>query len=777
MAPNFYIHITLVQPYGNASNDLPIRLYGVQRIGVENPASHLQPVIKMADTVAPEEQFTVQVSEKDGKPMTYTLAIVDEGLLDLTGFKTPDPWSEMYRTEALGVKTWDLYDQVIGAYGGRFSEMLGIGGDESNRRNARKDNRFNPVVAFYGPYTLNRGTATHKVTLPMYVGSVRVMVVAGHAPAYGNAEKTVTVKAPLMVLPTLPRTLADGEKVTLPVNVFAMEEGVRNASVSIKVEGPVQVVGANSQELAFEDIGDKLAYFNLAATGEGLAKITVTATGSGHKAYETVALEVQPANPETVSVTHTTLAKGKTASFSPEGKATLEIAGFPALDATGIYRRMKNYNYNCTEQLAAKGLVMLNLAPLLSDADAADATSIVPSVIAEIYSRQAKDGGFVLWPGGKSSDSWVSSMVGVFLYSASKKGYDVSRTVLKNWENYQKNLSKAFRLAGNSAFSDLDECYRLYSLAFAGDAQQGAMNRMKESPELVTRVAWMLADAYAVSGKPQVAQELTAVANPEFEEYSSPLTYGSSLRDRAVALEVLVRTDRMADALSMASSVAEYFLDGYWSTQEAAFGAVAMGRLFEKIGNKNISARVGKDNIKSPKSLYSMPLDGKTEVENTSDGDLYLTMVDIARAPAGTVVPAKASGIGIKVAYTNGSGAPVNPASLRQGTEFTAVVTVTNNTAKSISNLALSERIPSGWEIQNERLRGGQTVQEGDYKDIRDDRCNWFFDLPQGSNKRFTLKLRAAYAGEFVLPAITCEAMYDSHIAANTASGTAVVTK
>ena len=100
---------------------------------------------------------------------------------------------------------------------------------------------------------------------------------------------------------------------------------------------------------------------------------------------------------------------------------------------------------------------------------------------------------------------------------------------------------------------------------------------------------------------------------------------------------------------------------------------------------------------------------------------------------------------------------------------------MTNTGADYVENLALSERIPSGWEIQNERLRGGVDNSSSAYKDIRDDRCDWFFGLGRGESKRFVLKLRAAYEGEFVLPAITCEAMYDHHIAANTASGTALV--
>ena len=116
MAPNFYIHITLLQPHRQTVNDLPIRMYGVQNISVSNPASHLTPVIDCPDVICPQTPFSLRIKEEKGKTMTYTLAVVDEGLLDLTAFRTPNPWSAMNERQALGVRTWDMYDDVIGAY-------------------------------------------------------------------------------------------------------------------------------------------------------------------------------------------------------------------------------------------------------------------------------------------------------------------------------------------------------------------------------------------------------------------------------------------------------------------------------------------------------------------------------------------------------------------------------------------------------------------------------------------------------------------------------------
>src|SRR5699024_10782860 len=163
--------------------------------------------------------------------MTYTIAVVDEGLLDLTRFKTPDIHDAFYTREALGVKTFDMFDYVIGAYSQNVENIYTVGGgDEAAGAKNRKADRFKPVVKFLGPFTLKAGKKTsHQITMPNYVGTVRTMVVAGdnEKSAYGNAEKTSVVKKPLMVFASLPRKLSPGETVTLPVTVFAMENKIK----------------------------------------------------------------------------------------------------------------------------------------------------------------------------------------------------------------------------------------------------------------------------------------------------------------------------------------------------------------------------------------------------------------------------------------------------------------------------------------------------------------------------------------------------------------------
>src|SRR5690606_3075615 len=215
-------------------NDLPIRMYGVIPLAVEDQRTILQPVIGLPAVLRPEASARITVSEEHGRPMTYTVAIVDEGLLALTRFDTPDPHRAFYAREALGVKTWDLYDQVLGAWGGDLERILSIGGDADAERNIypAKANRFESVVRFLGPFTLPAGAKnTHEFTLPQYVGSVRAMVVAGQEKAYGFAEKAVPVKKPLMLLASAPRIVGPQETFQVPLTVFSMEKGIRDVTV------------------------------------------------------------------------------------------------------------------------------------------------------------------------------------------------------------------------------------------------------------------------------------------------------------------------------------------------------------------------------------------------------------------------------------------------------------------------------------------------------------------------------------------------------------------
>ena len=602
MAPNVYLHISLLQPHAQTINDLPIRMYGIAPVFVTNRQTVLQPQIQMPEVLRPETDFNVTVSEKSGKPMTYTLAIVDDGLLDLTNFKTPDPWNEFYSREALGIRTWDMYDNVLGASAGAYSSLFSVGGDATLKPADAKANRFKPVVKFIGPFYLEKGRQqTHTLKLPMYVGSVRAMVVAGQDGAYGNAEKTAFVRTPLMLLSTLPRVPSIQEEITVPVNVFAMEKQVKNVTVSLQASGGgVQIEGSHQQSLTFNRPGDQLVFFTLKTGNKtGKATIKLTASGGGQQTKETIEIEVRNPNPIVTLRSSEWIETGQNkelsyqlGSLSANNQIKLEVSRIPSVDISRRFDFLYNYQHHCTEQLTSKALPLLFIAQFktIDTREAEKIKANVQEAIRQIYARQLPNGGFVYWPGNAVADEWISSYTGMFLTLAQEKGYAVHANVLNKWKRFQRAAAQNWRMPQEANNwqqwqSELQQAFRLYTLALAGAPEYGAMNRMKEQPGLSIQAKWRLAAAYALTGKMKPAEELVYNAETTVIPYSSMnQIYGSSDRDEAMILETLLLMNRERDALQQAKVVSKNLSQENWfSTQSTAFALMAMGRLAEKL--------------------------------------------------------------------------------------------------------------------------------------------------------------------------------------------------
>ncbi len=820
MAPNVYLHISLLQPHAQTVNDLPIRMYGIAPVFVTNRQTILQPQIKMPEVLRPETDFNVTVSEKSGKPMTYTLAIVDDGLLDLTNFKTPDPWNEFYAREALGIRTWDMYDDVLGASSGRYSSLFSTGGDASLKPADAKANRFKPVVKFIGPFYLAKGKQqTHTLKLPMYVGSVRAMVVAGQDGAYGNAEKTAFVRTPLMLLSTLPRVLSTQEEITVPVNVFAMENQVKNVTVSLEASGAgVQITGNRQQSLTFDQPGDQLAYFTLKTGSKtGKATIHLTASGNGQQTKETIEIEVRNPNPVVTLRNSQWIEAGQEAelsytlagSSSANNQVQLEVSRIPSVDISRRFDFLYNYQHHCTEQLTSKALPLLFVSQFkaVDEQEAEKIKANVQEAIRQIYARQLPNGGFVYWPGNAVADEWITSYTGMFLTLAQEKGYAVHPNVLNKWKRFQRAAAQNWRMPQEASNwqiwqSELQQAFRLYTLALAGAPEYGAMNRMKEQPGLSIQAKWRLAAAYALTGKMKPAGELVYNAETTVIPYSSMnLIYGSSDRDEAMILETLILMKRDRDALQQAKKVSQNLAQENWfSTQSTAFALMAMGRLAEQLsGTLDFTWNWnGKQQpaVKSAKAVFekeiaTSPKSGTVSVKNQGKGALSVDLITRTQLLNDTL-PAIADNIRLDVKYTDMAGSPISVEDIRQGTDFMSAVTLSNISGTSdYSNLALTHIIPSGWEIYNERMivpeASSSNSNEANtpessagkytYKDIRDDRVLTYFDLRRGESKTFTVRLQATYAGNFILPAIQCEAMYDAAVQARTKAGRTTVSR
>lgn len=789
MAPSVYAHVTLVQPHSGGGNDLPLRLYGVVPVEVVDPATRLEPTVATADVFEPESTVEVTVAEAKGKAMTYTLAVVDEGLLGLTRFQTPDLWGDFYQREALGVRTWDTFSLVAGALGGSLEELISIGGDgEGADAPPAKANRFPPVVRVLGPFELEAGAeARHEVELPPYIGEVRVMVVAGHDGAYGSTSKPVPVRKPLMLLATLPRVLSPQETLELPVSVFAMEEKVRDVTVSVTAEGPVELGKDRSRSLRFTQPGDQLVTFPVTvADAVGIARVTIVAEGAGERSEQVIEIDVRhPGLPEQRTVAGTVppgeawLAAVDLFGVTGSNEAVLEVSRTPPLDLDRRLDELVRYPHGCVEQTTSGAFPQVYLTTLvdLDDPRRREVQRNVEAGIQRLRAFQQGGGGFGYWPGAYDTHTWATTYVGHFLLEAERAGYLVPADMKQAWIAHQTKQANRFTGAGDR--SDLEQAYRLYTLALAGKPALGAMNRLKEARTLSDDARWRLAGAYQLAGQADVATALLKGAAFRFEgERELGGTYGSRLRDRAMALETLVLVEPGSDRTrTLASEVSDGLVDPGWlSTQETAFALVAMARFAQSDGGGPLELRwrlgdAPAETVTTDRPVVQVPLpvtEGSPRLEVTSSaGQPLYTRLVTRGLPRLDATVARDQGLAMTVEYVQADPYQVLSADdLDQGVDFIARVTVKNLRGRKLEELALSQVVPSGWEIHGTAPGKGDGYE---YRDVRDDRVLTYFDLDKGAERTFTIGLNASYKGRYYLPPVVVEAMYDASITARSA--------
>lgn len=795
MAPNAYVHVSLIQPHGQVENDLPIRMYGVIPLLVEDPNTRLNPEIEMPEILEPEKEFEVEVSEKNGNAMTYTIAVVDDGLLDLTRFKTPNPWSTFYAREALGVKTWDMYDMVMGAFGARLEKAFAIGGDEDLKgKKQAKANRFKPVVMFYGPFTLYAGdTKMHKITMPNYVGSVRTMVVAGNKGAYGSAEKTCQVRKPLMVLATLPRVVGPGETVKLPVTVFAMDPKVKNVKLRIEPNEYLLPLAEKEKNISFDKVGEQVVDFDLKVASKlGIAKVKVIAESGNNKATYDIELDVRNPNPRVTNVSDTLLKKDQSWEYlanlpGMEGtnKAILELSNIPPIDFGRRLEYLIDYPHGCIEQTTSAVFPQLFLETVV-DLTANQKLRIEDNVragLTRLLSFQLANGGFSYWPGGGYADAWGTSYGGHFILKAEELGYTLPVGLKSSWIKYQKSAAKSWKQSSYNGYyyrrNDLIQAYRLYTLALADNADLASMNRMREQSKLSDDAKWRLAATYRIIGKKEVAEELIdglSTEIPAYREHSG--SFGSSTRDKAMILETLSLLDQKTKAFPLVKEISNKLSSDSWmSTQTTAYCLIAMAEFAGKgeSGKMTFSYSINGQNeeeLTSNRPVTQIPIDlskgaPKLKLTNLADGILYARL-SMNGIPETGDQSSSEMNLKLNIAYKDMQGNTIDVSKLQQGTDFKAEVKITNpGVVNNYEQMALTQIFPSGWEILNTRfgeVDENNVGDQPDYQDIRDDRVYSYFDLEKSKNKTFTITLTAAYVGKFYLPTVSCEAMYDDKV-------------
>ena len=787
MIPNVYVYVALIQPH-DANNDLPIRLYGVIPVKVENKKLQLQPNITIPETANTKKKIDVKVSEAAGQAMTYTLAVVDEGILGLTNFSTPNPYGYFNSKQALSVRTWDNYASIVDAFSGELGSVYAIGGDGILNQEVTLDKRFKAYAVTLGPFELKAGDAnTHSFEVPQCSGALRFMVVAkGKGKAFGSSEKRMTVVDPINLYASAPRVVAPGDELNLKVQVQAPT--MKNKTLEVKFQNQnLNPVGALPTSVKIDGNGEGLVTVrtNIPKT-LGNAELKVLVTGDGYTAESSTLMPIRMPYAERRNTITKDVEAGQTVSvpFNLEGmdgtqQGNVTVSSLLPIDLFGRIDYLLGYPHGCLEQTTSKAFpqLYLNYFIQLDDKAKEEMKNNIETAITNLKSYQKSDNSMTNWPGGRYTDPWTEIYALHFLVEASKQGYNVPQYFLDGLLSYQADRVKQWKNNIDYKWGETIQAYRLFVLALAGKAEMGAMNRFKELELHYDLTKALAAAAFAQTGKTSIAQNLLPNVTDGRAMSDYYTSFGSEIRDLSFLtyVQMLCDVDKQT-VQNNVNNVCRMMSSHRWvDTQSTAFALFVLGKYAEKMNavNTGLSATVkvnGEErtlntNMASVGFGYTPKLGNNTiEIKNNTDqkitANLYTktSVAEYDMNESGNLIK-------MSVNYFDKSGAPANLTALNAGTDLRVQITVQNPSEWKVTELALSYYLPSGWELVNDRLMGDMRGNEdAKHVDFRDDRAYFYFDLYPGAKKTFTLKANATYEGNYMIPAIRCEDMYNDEI-------------
>lgn len=801
-APNIYASVSLVQEYESWQNDRALRLFGVIPLRVNDEQSKLNLSLKAPDKILPQSEFEVEIQSSEKKPFTYTLAVVDEGLLSLTNFKTPDIWGYFYAKVGFKLKIFDTYDKIIAKTFGEVAKVLTTGGDAMLSSSAMKRtkkskldeqaDRFKPVVLYQAPVkTDKKGYAKVRLTMPPYMGSVRVMAVGANDKAFGAAEKNVLVSAPVVMLETLPRSLRINDEFKLLVQVFKVDKDVKTATISLKNKNHLVSFDKSQIKVDFSKGDTQSVYFNVKVNAEqiGVEELEFKLEAGKYAYTSQTEIDIKAKNAYAFESENFIIKAGESKEFSVASgyvkgstNAVLKLSPTPILNLDKRLNFLLRYPYGCIEQTTSAVLPQLYLDKFSYKADKQKIINNINAAIARFEHFQTADGGFAYWQGGRKSDIWGSNYAGMFLLAAKEAGYFVPQSLYNRWLNYEKSVVK------RGIVRDENLLYRtnsLFLLALAKEPNVSMMNVLYEQrARLDTASLWQLAAAYKLAGLDDIALKIAQGASiePNLNKADYEYNYGSVTRDKAIianAYKIIYGKNHSELLQELGASLQS---NEYLSTQSAGYAlyALALGlNLDEKKQGEPMNATLninGKSHKLSEKSAQSFEFsDGKASV--STQKDLFASF-GVEGIRLDNAKPFEKN-LELKRKFFDDKGREISEDEIKSSKTFYMGISVSQKgDFGTLRNVALTQVLPSGWEVANTLLAGQSKVDAQfkewnsnyDFIDIRDDKIMWFFSLESGASKNatktFFIKLNAITPGKYNLSGAFVEAMYDDNFGA-----------
>ena len=798
-----YVTATIIRPMDVDAGRNPARALGLAHASVDPGAKALTSSFEVAAESSPRAAMPVALKVEGiqpGETAYATIAAVDVGILNLTGFKSPDPESYYFGQRKLGIAMRDVYGRLIDGMNGDMGEVRS-GGDALVEKSFDSPPPTEELVAYFsGPIEVGAdGYARTSFDMPSFNGTVRLMAVTWSKTGVGSAEADVLVRDPVVVTASVPRFLTPGDESRLLLEVVHATGPTGRMGLDVSATGVTLGGGLPS---GF-DLGDRAkAVYSVPLTagevGNHTVRIALT-TPDGKQLVKDITVPVITTDPEIARQSRFTLAPGQTFSFDEAvfdgfhegtGTATIAAGTFARFDVPGLLRRLDQYPYGCTEQVTSTAMPLLyfqEVSEAMGLAVADTAKTRVEQAITRVLTRQASNGSFGLWY-AYSGDMWLDAYVTDFLSRARAKGYDVPdlafRNAMDNLRN-QVNYYPGFDEGGQ------DLAYALFVLAREGAAAVGDLRYyadVKGDAFATPMAAAQLGAALAAYGDSTRADAMFARAGRMLGNAaeSQPLwraDYGTRNRDAAAVLALAaeagsqaVNRDEVANRIAASTS-------RFYSTQESVWTLLAARALIsEGAGNLTV------DGVAVSGPLVRMLEDdasgGGAAIRNEGSFEvpLVLTTFGVPSQPE----PADGNGWRIARRYYTTEGTEVSPETVKSGTRLVAVVEVTPLGPRE-GRLMVNDPLPAGFEIDNPNLLAGGDIRALDWLDLgsasvqhsefRSERFLSAVDHYGDQPFRLAYIVRAVSPGTFHHPAASVEDMYRPEYRARTAQGSVTVTE
>lgn len=798
--PGAYVAATLVRPMDIPARRNPARAIGLTWAAVDPGPRQLAAAFEVPDEASPRATLPAVLKIDGlaaGETAFATIAAVDVGILNLTGYTAPDPDGHYFGQRRLGMEIRDVYGRLIDGMQGTPGQVRS-GGDSGGSFRAPPPTE-DLVAVFSGPLTADAdGRVTAPVSIPDFNGTVRLMAVVWSETAVGQAAKDVLVRDPVVVQASLPRFLAPGDRSRLRLDLSHAfgPEGRVETRVAAVPPGLVPEGAAVAGELAAA--GRLVATVPLTAGAVGDDRLTLTTTTPGGAVLDThLTLPVRANDPVLARQSRFDLAPGATLTLDAAvfdglsaGTASATVAAGPlaAFDVPGLLSALDLYPFGCTEQLVSKAMPLLYfgaMAGMLDQPGEADIADRIAAAIRGVLANQTGTGSFGLWqPGG--GDPWLDAYATDFLSRARALGHPVPD---RAWEAALTNLSNLVNAYGDFETGGEDLAYALMVLAREGRASIGDLRYYADTraeafatpfaqAQLGLALAWYgdqpradamfrLASAGAVAGEPETVWRAD---------------YGSGLRDAAGVLTMAA--EARSGAVDTAGLVGLVTAPGaVRSTQESLWTLLAAHALLDGTAESGLSVdgvpAVGPVvRVLDPAALATAPL----QIANTAatPTTIVVTAFGVPTQPE----PAQGNGYRIARAYYTLDGQPADPAAVALNTRLVATVTVTPERDLQ-ARLMVTDPLPAGLEIDNPNLlRAGQTGQlawlaaddVASHTEFGADRFLAAVDWQGTKPFRLAYMVRAVSPGTFHHPAASVEDMYRPAYRARSDAGRVVVT-